>query len=155
MVQMELQGKEKKNLEQEKKNVFNHRDSALFAMALSNINLELAKETIELMLRTIDSKTGSLSYSYVGHGILSSALGLHEFPSDLDIYLFLAVNTYLSFSGDWEWLSQEIPFYPVNSTSLPPGAKSRSVLDHLKASFVHLRDQVGIGPNGLIKIGGM
>jgi len=129
------------------------RDSALFAMSLTNINLELARETIELILRTIDSKSGSLSYSFVGHGILSTALGLHAFPSDLDIYLFLAVNSYLSFSGDWNWLSKEIPFYPVNSTSFPPGAKSRSVLDHLRASFVHLRDQVGFGSNGLIRIG--
>jgi hypothetical protein len=35
----------------------------------------------------------------------SDALGLHEWPSDLDLFLFWAVAEYVSFTGDMAWLA--------------------------------------------------
>ena len=48
-------------------------------------------------------------------------MGLHKFPSDLDIFFFFAITEYLSVTGDWDFLHHSVPFYPKNSTDLPPG----------------------------------
>ncbi len=42
---------------------------------------------------------------------------------------------------------EEIPYWPKNSTDLPPGAQGYSVLDHLRVAFYHLNNSVGLGMN--------
>ena len=92
-------------------------------------------------------------YAIAGYGKVSPALDLHRFPSDLDIFLFFAINEYISFTGDTSFLTDtNVPFYPKSSDSLPPGANSTSVLDHIRAAFYHLKNDVGLGPHGLIRI---
>ncbi len=104
-------------------------------------------------MQTQDVISGSMTYSFVGNGVASSALGLHEYPSDLDIYLFFALQEYLSVTGDFDFLSESIPFHPKNSSSFPPGAQGYTVLDHIRVAFTHLNTSVGLGPHGLLKIG--
>jgi len=59
---------------------------------------------------------------------------------------------YITATGDLAFLNSSVPFYPKGSYSLPPGAKGLSVLDHIRAAFFHLRDQVGLGEHGLIRV---
>ena len=48
---------------------------------------------------------------------------IHTAPSDLDIYLLWGITHYVRATGDVGFLGEEEPFYPKNSTTLPPGAK--------------------------------
>jgi hypothetical protein len=108
---------------------------------------------------TQDIHSGGMTYAYDGHGVASTALGLHKWPSDLDIALYWGVHEYLSVSGDWTWVNksmtrEEMPYHPRSSSVLPPGAAGSSpysIVAHLRVAFVHLRDQVGLGPHGLIR----
>jgi cellobiose phosphorylase len=79
-------------------------------------------------------------------GVLSSALGLHAYPSDLDLFLLLAVFEHVTVTGDTTWLTNpNIPFYGSTSPS--------SVLDHLRVAFKHLVDEVGVGNHGFVRCG--
>ena len=129
------------------------RDQALFATTAVYLDPKLARETIELIMGVREVKTGALKYAFAGYGVLSSALGLHEYPSDLDIFFLLMISEYMTVTGDWDWfVNASIPFYPKDSSSLPPGAKGYSPLDHVRAAFTHLNNSVGFGPHGLIRI---
>lgn len=104
-------------------------------------------------METQDSKTGGMWYAIGGYGKVSSALGLHKFPSDLDIFLFFGFNEYISATGDIDYITNvNIPFYPKSSTNLPPGAQSNTVLDHIRVAYYHLKNNIGIGNHGLIRI---
>jgi len=91
----------------------------------------------------------------------------------LDIYLFLALNEYFAatgtsfsdfslqslnvlcfviLSGDFDFLQINAPFHPRNESQLPPGAEGRTVLDHIRVAFTHLKDSVGVGPHGLLRV---
>ena len=65
----------------------------------------------------------------------------------------MAINEYLSVTGDYSFLDEEISYYPLNCSNFPNGANGKSVLDHLKASLYHLQEVVGIGEHGLVKLG--
>lgn len=77
-----------------------------------------------------------MTYAFAGYGVCSSALGLHAFPSDLDLYLFLALVEYLSATGDYDFLNTSLPFYPANSTALPPGAAGYRSIYHLPGEYL-------------------
>lgn len=126
------------------------RDQALFSLALTYLDPSLARANIEQVMRMTRAKTGSISYSYHGHGVLEKAL-IHEHPSDLDLFLLVAVYEYLAATGDSDFLANTVPFYPRAATPAPP-ARGKTVLDHLRVAVAHLIETVGRGPNGLIRV---
>lgn len=128
------------------------RDQALFAMPLAYLRPTLAKESLRLIMSQRRSDNGYLSYAFAGHGVLEGVL-IHNLPSDLDIFLLMAAVEYLAATGDHAFLGETVPFYPRGSR--PAGVTGETVLDHLRYAFQHLisPDGVGIGANGLIKVG--
>jgi len=129
------------------------RDQALFVLGAAYLHPQLAKESLQVIMQTADVVKGAMTYSFVGNGVCSTALDLHAWPSDLDIFLFLAVNEYLSATGDFGFLKEELPFHPKNETLIrPKGADGWTVLDHLRAAYYHLKDHVGIGEHGLVRL---
>lgn len=126
------------------------RDQALFSIPLSYLNPTLAKANLKLIMGLTNSKDGQISYSFHGYGVREAAV-IHTSPSDLDIFFLLALSEYLTATGDKAFLTQNIPFHPKGSPPAP-GAKGDSVLDHVRAAFTHLVDQVGLGENGLIRV---
>ena len=64
--------------------------------------------------------------------------------SDSQLYLFMAVGEYLKETGDYDFLNEEIPFYPVEC------GMTQTVGDALFRAFVYLRDAVRCGQHGLI-----
>ena len=66
--------------------------------------------------------------------------------SDQQIYMMMAVAEYLRITGDYNFLDETISFYPIEA-----GQKS-TVQELLKRQFVYLRDEIGRGPNGLIRL---
>jgi hypothetical protein len=129
------------------------RDQALFTIPLIYLRPDLARDTLRLIMSLQHHRTGTIPYSFCGHGYQHSAI-IHDAPSDLDLFFLMAFNEYLAATGDMDFLSREIPFYSAGEqTQLPPGAQGRTVLDHLRAAVVHLIHVVGIGEHGLIRVG--
>lgn len=126
------------------------RDQALFTLPLCYVDPALAKGNLRLLLSLIDGKTGKLPYSMTNFGQTDGAL-IHNNPSDLDLFLFLAMGEYMAATGNLAFLQESVPYYPRGS-SPPAGIASDTVLDHLRAAFRHLTNDVGVGPNGLIRI---
>ncbi|MCC7537568.1 MAG: hypothetical protein IT379_15200, partial [Deltaproteobacteria bacterium] len=126
------------------------RDHGLFAMPLVYLDPDRAREQLELVMRTTHAEDARISYAHHGHGILEDAF-VHPAPSDLQLHLFLGVVELLAATGDRAWLDRRVPFYPAGAT--PPFGLGDTVLDHLRAAFRHLRDTVGRGPHGLVRVG--
>ncbi len=126
------------------------RDQALFTLPLVYLRPALARDMLRFLMRLQHADSGALPYAVVGHGWHDSAQ-FHTQPSDLDLFFLLALNEYLSASGDVNFFDQVEPFYPLSSRPIaPPG---QTVLDHIRAAIAHLRDCVGTGEHGLIRIG--
>src|SRR5690606_27198017 len=99
---------------------------------------------LRMVMGVTDAATGQIRYSFTGHGVTEGA-GLHEHPSDLDIFLLVGLAEYLSATGDRAFLAERVDFHPR-------GVASGSVLDHVRVAFRHLKDAVGRGPHGLVRI---
>ncbi|MCL4507252.1 MAG: hypothetical protein M1434_01450 [Chloroflexi bacterium] len=127
------------------------RDQALFALPLVYIRPKLAREMLCLLMSLMHADSGALPYAFTGYGYHSNALGVHTVPSDLDLFLLLALNEYLAASGDAAFLDAEAPFYPRGAQPQPPFGMS--VLDHIRVALHHLMETVGTGENGLLRIG--
>ncbi len=124
------------------------RDQALFAMPLTYLRPDLARETLMLLMAITNAESRSMSYGFSGFGILDSAL-VHQKPSDLDLFLLMGISEYLAATGDVGFLDREVPF--VSTSAKPMGGVT--VLDHARAAFDHLMNGVGRGDHGLIRVG--
>ena len=127
------------------------RDQSLFSMPMTYLNPELARETLTLIMGLRDADSLALPYGYVGNGALAtSAAGLHAHPSDLDLFILMAVSEYLSATGDTAFLDTQIPLYRFDGKTTP--VTPIPVLEHLRLAFQHL-DSLGVGRHQLLKIG--
>jgi len=123
------------------------RDQALFAMPMTYMRPDLARETLLLILSVTFAKDHGLTYAFSGHGKLDSAI-VHKRPSDLDLFLLMALSEYLAATGDVGFLSHQVPFYGADAAQ--PVA---TVLEHARVAFDHLINDVRIGSNGLLRVG--
>ena len=122
------------------------RDLSLFALPLVYVEPELAKDELAMNM-LVTHADGRISYAFQGHGMLDDALGLHARPSDLDLFLLLALGEYLGATGDLAFLDEPMPYWPLGAV---PGA---TVWDHLRGAVRHLFDAVGTGAHGLVRVG--
>ena len=125
------------------------RDQALSTLPLVYLQPELARDNLRMIMSLMDGKSGAIAYGFSGHGFVDNAV-IHDLPSDLDLFLLLALNEYLSATGDMTFLDCKIPFYAVG---LPPGARGKTVLDHVRCAVYHLIHVVRLGDHGLIRMG--
>jgi len=122
------------------------RDFALFALPLVYIRPDLAKESLRFMMRSQYANGGKLPYALAGYGV-QTGLALHAASSDLDLFLLWALAEYLGATQDFDFLQEEQPWYRS------PGDGAAPVLQHARAAFRHLSEQVGRGPHGLVRSG--
>ena len=66
--------------------------------------------------------------------------------SDQQLYVMMAVAEYLRVTGDTAFLQEDISFYPAET------GLHTTVMEILQRQFVYLRDEIGRGPNGLIRL---
>ena len=66
--------------------------------------------------------------------------------SDQQLYVFMAVAEYLRITHDYGFLDAPVSFYPKEMK------RTTTVADILQRQFVYLRDEIGRGPNGLIRL---
>ncbi len=103
---------------------------------------QLAKSALRYVLKHTDAdgeiKRGNLGYGYTPPIIYKE--------SDQQLYMMQSVAEYLRITGDYAFLDESVELYPAEY-----GRKER-VLNLLERHFVYLRDEIGLGPNGLVKL---
>lgn len=123
------------------------RDFALFSIPLVYLNPLLAKQVLETIME-MTTPDGRIAYSIIGFGQTSGA-GIHQNPSDLDIFFLWAVSEYLMATRDYGFLDQHVPFYSPGGLYFTAPS---TVLDHVRLSLSHLTQTVGFGEHGLIRV---
>ncbi|MCX8072741.1 MAG: hypothetical protein N3C12_09855 [Candidatus Binatia bacterium] len=121
------------------------RDYAVAAVALLPFDPDLARSTIESMM-LLTQPDGAMYYLHAGRGWCSGAL-VHESPSDLPIFLMWAVSEYVEHSGDERFLDQRLPFYPKHA------GWASTVQDRLELAYRWLKQRLGTGAHGLLRVG--
>ena len=118
------------------------RDTAAYVQSLIYYRPEQAREILEFIMRS-QEPSGRLYYDLEGYG--------HRYlvpyrPSDLDLWFINAMTEYLFATRDFAFLETQVPFYPREQ------GESGTVYEHIRRSFNHLVNDVGIGKHGLVKL---
>jgi len=119
-----------------------NRDHLQAALPACYTNPDLAKGCIRYVMKHTEPdgeiKRGNTGFGYTQPTIYKE--------SDQQIYMFDVVAEYLQITGDYDFLNEMVELYPAEE-----GHKV-SVLTMLKKHFIYLRDEVGTGPNGLVRL---
>lgn len=118
------------------------RDNFQHALPLVWYNPELARSVLRFMIKRITPQ-GEVRLMERGNGYAHND---YYFTSDQQLYFFLLISEYLRVTGDYGFLSESV-------TVFPPAYDIRfTVLEVIKRAFGFLRDEVGTGPNGLVRL---
>lgn len=126
---------------QDGENISN-RDHAQALLPLVYTNPPLARSALRYLLKHT-STVGAVSRGTSGVGYTSPDIFKE---SDEQLYVFMAIGDYLRVTRDYSLLNDVITYFPRDS------GRSATVLELLKRHFVYLRDEVGLGEHGLIKM---
>lgn len=118
------------------------RDQLQHSLPLCYTNPALAKSTIRFVLKKM-TYLGEIKYTEVGFGRTSNSAWN---TSDQQLYLFMAVAEYLRVSGDAGFLEEQTEFLPMEAKY------NASTLEKLRRALAYLRDEIGVGPHGLIRL---
>lgn len=119
-----------------------NRDHLQHAMPLIFTNPPLAKSCIRYAMKHSHAD-GEIKRQNIGFGYCDPGIYME---SDPQLYMFMAVGEYLRVTGDRRFLDEEVDFYPMEA------GKTTSVLDLLTRHFIYLRDVIGKGKHGLIRM---
>ncbi|MGX1931028.1 GH36-type glycosyl hydrolase domain-containing protein [Flagellimonas sp. 2504JD4-2] len=119
------------------------RDQNQHALAVCYTNPELAKSIIRYILKKSD-QNGNIPFMDMGTGRVTSK---YYETSDQQLFLFMLLSEYLRITGDYDFLLEEVAYYPKNN-----GAKN-TVLRRIWEYYRYLKEDIGLGPHGLIRLG--
>ena len=122
------------------------RDYAISAVGLAHVHPEGAKDLLRTMLRMMDPD-GNVLYGHTGAGFVTSA-GFHTDPSDLPIALLWTITEVVWATGDTALLDEPIGFRPRRRGT----AEATTVRERALLLWRRLRDHVGLGPHGLVRV---
>ena len=122
------------------------RDFVFSAAALTYVDPARARETLLTCARMRRAADGALVYATSGFGELTG-VGIHEQPSDLDLFFWWGVAEYVFATGDRSLLDDVEPYWPKGAAAPQP------LSEHLRVAARHLLDVVGVGAHGLIRVG--
>jgi len=123
------------------------RDYCIFSVVLTYLNPEIAKDILRFIMLTT-SPNGEKAYANYGDTSIAIVPTLSK-PSDLDVFFLWAMAEYLLATGDYDFLNEKLPFYSHQNIFSAP---TSSVFDHIRIAFEHLKNDIGTGEHGLIKI---
>ena len=119
-----------------------NRDHLQAALPACYTNPELAKSCIRFVIKhsEVDGeiKRGDSGYGYYPPSLYKE--------SDEQLYFFNTISEYLLITKDYGFLKEKMTYYPAEY------GKTDVVLNILKKYFIYLRDEVGRGPNGLVRM---
>ena len=122
------------------------RDYAIFSVPLAFVDPDAARDLIRVML-ALTRRSGGMHYAHFGRGRPTSG-GVHAAPTDLPIFLLWALTEYVWTTGDRAFLDEIAPY-----ASGPGSDAGGPVIDRVVHAWTYLRDRVGLGPHGLLRVG--
>lgn len=126
------------------------RDYAIFSVPLTLIDPEAAREQLRVILR-MTTRHGAVQYAHTGRGMTTGG-GIHAAPTDLPLFVLWAVTEWVFATGDRSLLDEVVGFWPPRPRDTGTATGS-TVRDRLVQAWHRLRDGVGIGPHGLVRVG--
>lgn len=119
------------------------RDNLQHALPCVYYNPKLAKSTLRYILKRTTA-FGEVRLIEYGNGYAE-----HEgyFTSDQQLFLFLLLSEYLRVSKDYDFLSETITPYPADEN-----APKVSICHMIERCFTFLRDTIGTGKHGLVRL---
>jgi hypothetical protein len=121
------------------------RDFVFTAVALTYTDPALAREILLYASQMRFEATKSLGYTVSGNGILSDAI-IHDQPSDLELFFWWGLAEYVFATGDASILEEKESFWPKHEST------PRPIHEHISIGARYLVDEIGVGPNGLLRI---
>lgn len=119
------------------------RDNFQHALPLVYYNPKLAKSALRYMLKRT-TPIGEIRLIEMGNGYANH---LSFFTtSDQQIFFFMFLSEYLRVTKDYDVLKEEVEYFPVLNQS------KATVLEFVEKCFIFLRDEVGTGNHGLIRL---
>lgn len=119
-----------------------NRDHLQAALPACYTNPELAKSILRYVMQHAEEdgeiKRGNLGFGYYPASIYKE--------SDEQLYFFNTLAEYLLITKDYAFLKEQVAYYPAEN------GKRDAVLTLLKKFFIYLRDEIGVGENGLVKM---
>lgn len=126
------------------------RDYAIYMTPTCFVDPAGARSMLMTMLN-MQQADGSLMYAHTGSGWCTSG-GIHAAPTDLPISLLWAATEYAWTTGDPEILDHLVRWRPTRRRS-SRNRQPATVLERLLLAWQYLRDDIGIGPHGLVRVG--
>ncbi|MBC8152476.1 MAG: hypothetical protein H7Z72_06160 [Bacteroidetes bacterium] len=119
-----------------------NRDHLQAALAACYTNPELAKSILRYVIKHSEAdgeiKRGNAGFGYTPPSIYKE--------SDEQLFFFYTLAEYLSITKDYQFLNEQVAHYPAELD------KKETVLTTVKKHFIYLRDEIGVGANGLVKM---
>ncbi len=119
-----------------------NRDHLQAALAACYTNPALAKSILRYVIKHSETdgeiKRGNNGFGYTAPSIYKE--------SDEQLFFFYALSEYLLITKDYQFLNESVAYYPAEA------GKKEKVLTILKTYFVYLRDEIGVGPSGLVRM---
>ncbi|UFH57983.1 hypothetical protein [Spirosoma sp. KNUC1025] len=119
-----------------------NRDHLQAALAACYTSPALAKSILRYVIKH-SGADGEIKRGNAGFGYTAPSLYKE---SDEQLFFFYALAEYLLITKDYPFLTEEVACYPAEA------GKKESVLTMVKKYFIYLRDEIGTGPNGLVKM---
>ena len=118
------------------------RDHLQHSMAAAYFRPTLAKSTIRYVLNKM-TEQGEIKYTDFGFGKTSNSAWN---TSDQQLYLFQALGEYLRITGDYAFLDEKTTYLPHQA------GLTGTVLEKTERAMTYLREEVGTGPHGLVRL---
>ncbi|MHA4847307.1 GH36-type glycosyl hydrolase domain-containing protein [Flavitalea antarctica] len=119
-----------------------NRDHLQAALPACYTNPELAKSILRYVIKHAE-EDGEIKRGNNGFGYTAPSLYKE---SDEQLYFFNTLAEYLLITRDYAFLKELVAYYPAEHRN------KDAVLTVLKKFFVYLRDEIGTGENGLVKM---
>ncbi len=117
------------------------RDMMQQALPLCHTNPAVARSSLRWLMKRM-TPDGEIKLNDQGFGYAESS---PQYTSDQQLYFFLLLAEYLRVTRDATILTEEVEFYPRDTSVRASG------LDHVRRAFLFLRDQVSVGWHGIVR----
>jgi cellobiose phosphorylase len=119
------------------------RDQLQHGLAACYTNPELAKSILRYVLKKSDTK-GNIPFMDMGNGMVTS---MFFQTSDQQLFFFMLLAEYLRITKDYNFLLEEVPCFPAKNNT-----RKTTVLNRLGGYFRNLKEEIGVGPHGLVRL---
>ena len=118
------------------------RDHIQHALPLIYYNPAQAKSVLKYIIKKT-TPWGEIRLMETGYGLAHAGT---YFTSDQQLFFFLLLSEYLRVTKDYNFLNEKVENYPVQNM------RPITVLETVENCFTFLRDQIGTGPHGLVRL---